>query len=319
MTAAKLDIHQAITDQIVTAIENGAPDFKMPWHRSRGSLMRPVNVSTGNAYQGVNVLSLWVAAEVHGYSTPIWGTYRQWQAKGAQVRKGEKASLVVFYKELEFERENAETGQSEEGKTLFARASHVFNAAQVDGFELPEPEDAPKTIIESLADADALIAASGAIIREGGEKAFYRPSDDTIALPDRFRFTGTETMSPQEAFYATALHELTHWTGAKHRLDRNFAGRFGSESYAFEELIAELGASYLCAHLGITTELRPDHAAYIANWLKVLKGDKKAIFTAASQADKAARFLLAFGDLAPTPTRPDMPSEPPDPVDELGL
>lgn len=319
MTAAKLDIHQAITNQIIEAIEAGAGEFKMPWHRSHGSLMRPVNVSTGKPYQGVNILSLWVTVEAHGYSAPVWGTYRQWQDKGAQVRKGEKSSLIVFYKELEYTRENAETGEAEDGKTLFARASHVFNVAQVDGYALPEAKHAPRTEIEALTDADALLAASRAIIREGGERAFYRPSDDTIVLPDRHRFTGTETMSPQEAFYATALHELTHWSGAKHRLDRDFSGRFGTASYAFEELIAELGASYLCADLGITTELRPDHAAYIANWLKVLKDDKKAIFTAASQADKAARFLLAFKDMPPSPTRPDMPPEPPDPDEDLAL
>ena len=317
MTA--LDIHQAITDQIVAAIEAGAPDFKMPWHRSHGSLMRPMNVSSGNAYQGVNILSLWVAAECKGFTAPVWGTYRQWLAKGAQVRKGEKASLVVFYKELDFARENAETGETEEGKTLFARASHVFNAAQVDGFALPEPEGTPRTLIESLDAAEALMRATGITTHEGGERAFYRPSDDTITMPDRWRFTGSDTMTPQEAFYATWLHEGIHASGAKHRLDRDLANRFGSAAYAFEELIAELGASYLCADIGITTDLRPDHAAYIATWLKVLKDDKKAIFTAASQADKAARYILGFNSDAPTPTRPESPSPdaPPDEADAL--
>jgi antirestriction protein ArdC len=300
MKTDKLDIHQHITDQIVAAIESGVGEFQMPWHRAHGSLMRPVNIASGKRYQGVNVVSLWLAAEAKGFSAPLWGTYRQWQAKGAQVRKGEKSSLIVFYKEHDFERTNADTGETEEARALIARASPVFNVAQVDGYALPEPDDAPPmAVIDPIARADELIRASGAIVREGGERAFYAPEPDIICVPDRWRFTGTATMNPTEAFYTTKLHELTHWSGHKSRLARDFSGRFGSNAYAFEELIAGLGEAYLCADLGVTTAMRPDHAAYVGHWLNVMKADKRAIFTAASQAQSAANYLLAFIEPAP--------------------
>lgn len=295
MNNERRDIHQQITDQIIAAIEAGASTFRLPWHRDSGGLARPTNVASSRPYQGVNVLTLWVAAEANGFAAPLWGTYRQWQAKGAQVRKGERASHIVFYKELDLQRVNEQTGETEEGRALFARASAVFNVAQVDGYSIET--DAPSPPQASFARLDAaemLLGASGATVIEGGDRAFYRPSDDTVHLPERTRFTGTDTMAPAESFYATALHELTHWTGAKHRLDRAFGNRFGSRAYAFEELIAELGASYLCTELGVTTALRPDHAAYIAHWLEIMRGDKKAIFTAASAAQRAADFLMAF-------------------------
>ena len=156
------------------------------------------------------------------------------------------------------------------------------------------------TPIES---AEALIHATGADIREGGDRAFYHPHEDYVAMPDRARFLGSASSTPTDAWYATHLHELTHWSGAKHRLDRNLAQRFGSEAYAMEELIAELGSAFLCADLGLATAPRSDHAAYVARWLKVLKQDKRAVFTAASQADRAARYLLGLRD--PLPTRPE--------------
>ncbi|MGE0371635.1 MAG: ArdC family protein, partial [Gammaproteobacteria bacterium] len=238
MSNERRDIHQQITDQIITAIEAGAGEFCLPWHRPKGSLTRPTNIASGNAYQGVNVLTLWVAAEAKGFPAGLWGTYRQWQAKGAQVRKGEKASLVVFYKELDVQREDAATGETTDSRVLLARASPVFNVAQVDGYALPDAAPPPPSSFDVVARAEALMRNSGALIYEGGDRAFYRPVDDSVHLPDRGRFTGTDTMSAQEAFYATSFHELTHWTGAKHRLDRAFGNRFGSRAYAFEELVA---------------------------------------------------------------------------------
>ena len=311
LSASRIDVHQTITDQIVSAIEAGTPTFTMPWHRSHGSLARPVNVLTGKHYQGINILNLWIAAEMRGYAAPIWGTYKQWQEKGAQVRKGEKASLIVFYKELEYARDAEGHDGNEAGvdRVLFARPSWVFNASQVEGFVLPEPDTFTPSMIDPLETAERLAQASGADIREGGDKAFYHVAGDYVVMPDRQRFSGSETMTAQEAYYATKLHELGHWTGAKHRLDRDLAARFGSDHYAMEELIAELTASYLCADLGITTELRPDHAAYIATWLKVLKDDKKAIFTAAGAAQKAAAYLHKF-------VEDPEPNPPPDPTGE---
>ena len=290
----RFDVHQHITDQIVSAIEAGAGTWQMPWHRSSHALTRPKNIASGNAYRGINILSLWVAAESRGYEQGIWGTYKQWQEAGAQVRKGEKSSVIVFYKELERDGED-ESDQGGARRTLFARASRVFNVAQVDSFALPEGDAVPtEDRITPIEAAEAFTAGTGARITIGGDRAFYRPSEDAITMPDRPRFVGTETLSPTEAWYATLLHELTHWTGAKHRLDRDLSGRFGSDSYAIEELVADLGAAFLCAELGITANPRADHAAYLAGWLKVLKADKKAIFTAASAAGKAADYLATL-------------------------
>lgn len=289
----RFDIHQAITDQIVTAMES-AGDFQMPWIRSRGgSFARPQNIASGNLYNGVNVLSLWVSALAAEFPSNIWGTYKQWQDKGCQVRKGEKSSLVVFYKTFEVEQTDPETGESESGERMMARASRVFNAAQVEGFELAAENLPDAPLFDPIERAERFAAATGAIIEEGGDKACYIPSADMIRMPDRRRFTGTDTTSPAEAFYSTLSHELVHWTSATSRLDRQLSRRFGDEAYAMEELIAELGAAFLCADLGITPEPRQDHACYLKNWLSVLKDDKKAIFTAAAKASQAASYLLA--------------------------
>jgi antirestriction protein ArdC len=292
MTAQRIDVYTQVTNNIIAAIEAGAGDWQMPWHRSGEGLNRPVNIDTAKAYRGINVVSLWAAGQARGFTTGTWGTYRQWQANGCQVRKGEKSSLVVFYKELDVEEQNND-GTTEHGKRLMARASWVFNADQVDGYEapaLPEPKD-PVQVIDA---AERFVTGTGATIRHGGTRAFYRPSDDTIQMPERERFLGTETSTATESYYATLLHELTHWTGHDRRCDRQFGKRFGDDAYAMEELVAELGAAFLCADLGVTLTPRPDHAAYIDNWLKVLKADKKAIFTAASAAAKATDYLAGL-------------------------
>lgn len=287
----KLDIHQEITNRIVDAIET-AGEFRLPWIRDKGgSFARPVNVASKNPYNGVNIVSLWVAGLAADYPSNLWGTYRQWQEKGCQVRRGEKSSLVVFYKTLAVEETDEQTGETETGERLLARASHVFNAAQVDGFEISAEElpDAPG--FDPIAMAEAFVTNTGAQVEEGGDRACFIPALDLIRMPDRRRFTGTETTTPAEAFYSTLCHELVHWSGAKSRLDRDLSGRFGDEAYAIEELIAELGAAFLCADLALTPEPRVDHACYVKNWLAVLKNDKKAIFTAAAKASRAASWL----------------------------
>lgn len=292
----KFDIHQEITTRIVDAIET-AGDFRLPWIKNTGgSFARPVNITSKNPYNGVNVVSLWVSALAADYPSNIWGTYRQWQEKGCQVRKGEKSSLVVFYKTFEVEDVNKQTGEVEAGERMIARASSVFNAAQVEGFEIVAEELPEEPAFSPIERAETFTAATGAQIEEGGEKACFIPSRDMIRMPDRRRFTGTETTTAAEGFYSTLAHELVHWSGAEKRLDRDLSGRFGDESYAIEELVAELGAAFLCADLGITPEPREDHARYIKNWLAVLKNDKKAIFTAAAKASQAATWLLAHED-----------------------
>jgi antirestriction protein ArdC len=293
MSKERFDIHQHVTDKIVTAIERGAGDFRLPWHRCAGSIMRPVNVASKKAYRGVNVVALWAYAEESGYSSGVWGTYRQWSEAGAQVRKGEKAAFVVFYKELEFAAES-ETGDADTITRLFARATPVFAAEQVDGYQPSVIDTPPTTIITPIEQAEALVRATSASIHHGGGRAFYRPSTDSIQLPPREAFIGSPTSTPAEAYYSTILHELTHWTSAPNRCNRELGKRFGDQAYAIEELVAELGAAFLCADLGITDEPRADHAQYLATWLSVLKADKKAIFTAASKASEAAAFLTAL-------------------------
>ena len=290
----RFDVHEAITNQIIAAIDAGTGKLQMPWHRSGANIMRPVNVASGNAYRGVNTVALWAAADAFGYEHGLWGTYRQWQDRGAQVRKGEKSSLIVFYRE--FDHDDADdSGDVDRRPRCMARASRVFNIAQVDGYELTEP-NTDDNRVDPIASAEAFVSATGAKISEGGDRAFYSIREDAITMPDRFRFIDTKSGTATEAWYATLLHELTHWTGASHRLDRTFGERFRDDAYAMEELVAELGAAFLCGDLGISAEPRTDHAAYIDSWLRILKGDRKAIFTAASAANMAAGYLASLGN-----------------------
>jgi antirestriction protein ArdC len=294
--SARQDIYRSITDRIVLAIQRGVPQFDMPWHRGIVAGGRPVNAYTDIAYRGVNVVALWVAAELEHFGSRYWATYKQWHKVGAQVRAGERGSLIVFYKESARATYDDDTGEVSSESYLVAQSSFAFNADQVDGW-LP-PEDPTKEQVEPVKAAETLVATAGADIRHGGDVACYVPTEDLIRMPDHSRFTGTSTSSAREAYYAVLLHELTHWTGHRSRLNRDFANRFGDHAYAMEELVAELGAAFLCADLRVSPTPRADHAAYIANWLDVLKQDKKALFTAASRAAAAAEFLLKLQDAA---------------------
>lgn len=293
----RFDVHQAITNQIIAAIDAGTGKLQMPWHRSGANIMRPVNVASGNAYRGVNTVALWAAADAFGYDHGLWGTYRQWQDRGAQVRKGEKSSLIVFYREFDSDDAGDQSGDDDRLRRCMARASRVFNIAQVDGYviDVPTTDD---NRVDPIASAEAFITSTGAKISEGGDRAFYNIREDAITMPDRYRFIDTKSGTATEAWYATLLHELTHWTGASHRLDRGFGERFGDDAYAMEELVAELGAAFLCDDFGISAEPRADHAAYIDSWLRILKGDRKAIFAAASAASRAAEFLITLAPCA---------------------
>jgi antirestriction protein ArdC len=286
MSKERFDIHQHLTDRIVAAIEAGAGQWQMPWHRGSGG-RHPVNIASGNKYRGVNVLGLWVEAQVHGFGSHVWGTYRQWAEKGTTVRKGQKASYVVFYKEIEVASD--EGAEDDHKSRLFARATPVFNADQVAGLD-QAPAAAP---VEGLQDVDGFIARTEAKITHGGHRACFNPKLDEIHMPPRELFTGSASSTSTEAYYSTLLHELTHWTALPHRCGRDLSGRFGTEAYAMEELVAELGAAFLCAELGIAVEPRVDHAQYLAHWLEVLKADKRAIFTAASKAGEAVVYLCA--------------------------
>jgi len=279
------DVYRTITDRIIEAIEAGAGQFVMPWHG--GNVARPQNALTGNDYHGVNILALWAEACLRGFATGWWATYKQWQEVGAQVKRGERASTIVFFKRFD---EAQQEDESQTSTRLFARASRVFNGDQVDCWQAPA-EPYPYGTAEVIPAVAALVEASEADIRQGGAMACYRIPFDCIEMPPMEAFRGSPTSSATHAYASTLLHELVHWTGAKHRLDRGFDEKFDKEKLAAEELVAEIGAAYLCADLGVSNEPRPDHAAYVASWLKLLRNDKKAIFVASRLADRAARFL----------------------------
>ena len=287
------DLFQRITRQIADAIAAGAPSFEMPWHKW-GEGTQPINTISGRPYRGVNTILLWAAAEQAGYSSGRWATFRQWSEAGAQVRKGEKSTFILFWKTAA--NDDSGSDESDDHSTdarprFIARAYAVFNEHQVDG---AEPAALRPTLShdERIAAAEDFIAATGAQIRHGGDRAYYAPGSDQVWLPQFEQFKTTD------AYYSVALHELTHWSGAKSRLNRDLKNRFGSEAYAAEELVAELGSAFLAAHLGITLEPRPDHAAYIASWLKILDNDSRAILTASSKAQEAADYLIGLSAAA---------------------
>jgi antirestriction protein ArdC len=279
------DVHQAITDKIVQAIEAGAGPFVMPWHTRQVAAGRPTNARTLNPYRGINVVALWAEAMLAERTTGFWATYQQWSELGAQVRRGERGATIVFYKPL-----HPTDGEEDEADRprRVARASTVFHQDQVDGWAPLAYTNGGADIIAS---GEALLALSGATVRFGEALACYDRGRDMILMPDRRDFHRTPTSTATEAFYGTLFHELTHWTGAGHRLDRTFGVRFGDQAYAMEELVAELGAAFLCADQGIANKPRPDHAAYVASWLKVLRSDARAIFVAARAASTAAGYL----------------------------
>jgi antirestriction protein ArdC len=288
-TAARPDVYARITDDIVAQLEAGARPWHQPWNARHvaGGISRPLR-NNGQAYQGVNVLVLWLTAFQKGYGCPIWLTFQQAKEAGGFVRKGEHGATVVYANTFDRKGKDEETGEDTVEKVPFLKAYTVFNAEQVEG--LPGHyyalAQAPRNLAERLDRAEAFFTASGADTRHGGTKAFYTTSQDFIQLPPY------ETFESRESYYATRAHESVHWTGHEKRLARSFdSKRFGDDGYAVEELVAELGAAFLCADLGLTPEEQPEHASYLAAWLKVLKADKRAIFTAASHASKAAEYL----------------------------
>ena len=288
------DIHQTVTDRIIAMLETAQKaGGEMPWHRPGVAHSRPTNVLSQKRYRGINVLSLWGAADAANYRSGIWGTYAHWSQIGAQVRKGERASPIVFYKPLEIADEkagvNGDGGEPGTKTVRMAKGYWGFNADQVDGYPLPEMPTDDK--VQPIAGTEAFIAALGIPIKHGGARAFYRPSEDFIQMPDKILFRDMPTSTATDGYHAVLFHECGHASGAKHRLDRDLSGRFGSNSYAMEEMVAEFCSGLLCADLGISAQPREDHAHYIANWLAVLKNDKAAVFAAAAAANRAVEFL----------------------------
>lgn len=287
-----IDVYQSVTDAIIKAIEDSPGEVTMPWQRSGLPTFIPKNASTDALYNGCNILALWCAAEVKCYPVSLWASYRQWQSLDAQVRKGESGTLIAFYKPYDVAPNPENAG--DDGKRFVARASYVFNVSQVDGYE---PETLPP--LEPLQRHQAVedfVRATGAVIHYGGDRAYYATGPDRIQMPDEHRFRQDDAVERATAHACVLFHELGHWSGAQHRLDRQFGKRFGDDQYAAEEVVAELTASFLAAQLGISSVPRADHAHYIRHWLDVMKKDKRAIFTAAAKAAEAARYLTGFSD-----------------------
>lgn len=276
------DLHARLAATILAQLETADPaSWSPPWH---GAAPMPRNALTRRRYRGINVLALWCASQANSYTNARWATYRQWTALGAQVRKAERGTLVLFYKE----RPRGTDADPLDGAPFVARAAYVFNAAQVD--TAPPPADAPGASVtpDPLPAFDVFAASTGAAIQHGGNRACYIPTTDTIHLPPRTAFR-TPT-----GYAGTLAHELVHWTGAPHRLDRDLTGRFGARAYAAEELVAELGSTFVLADLGIARTPHPNHAAYCASWAPLLRADPRALSTAATQASRAADHLTTL-------------------------
>ena len=285
-TSERQDVYSKVTNQIIAAIEQGSVGtWRMPWHTSGRYAFSPVNVTSRKPYRGINILCLWSAAQAKGYESGEWGTYKQFQDRGAQVRRGEKATTVCFWKFANStESQDGDDTPAAGSRLLFVRGYAVFNAAQVSGFEPKVETERP--MLERIEQAEAFFRSVGADVSYGGNRAYYAPATDHIQMPpfDAFR----DSVSA----YSTLAHEHAHWTSHSSRCDRQLGKRFGDMAYAAEELIAELGAAFTCAHLGLSTEPREDHASYISSWLKALKADSKAIFTAASKAQQATDWMI---------------------------
>jgi antirestriction protein ArdC len=285
----RTDVYQKITDQIVGELEKGVRPWLKPWNaeHAAGRITRPLR-GNGIPYRGINILMLWSAAMEKGFAAPIWMTFKQALEFNAHVRKGEQGSLVVYADKIIRAETDADTGEESERAIPFMKGYTVFNVEQIDGlperfYAKAEPRGESVQRIERV---EAFFAATGAVVRHGGNRAYYSIGTDHVQMPP------IEAFRDAESYYATRAHETTHWTRHKSRLDRDFGRkRFGDEGYAIEELVAELGSAFLSADLDLMPEVRDDHAAYIASWIKVLKDDKRAIFSAASHAQRAADFL----------------------------
>jgi antirestriction protein ArdC len=287
-TAKRTDVYTRVTDRIIAELEQGVRPWLKPWNaeHAAGRITRPLRFN-GERYSGINILMLWAEAETKGYACPIWMTFNQARELGGFVKKGEHGSPVVYASKFK-KNETDDAGQEVEREIPFLKEYTVFNVEQIES--LPEwyyqLKEQPKPQMQRIEQADAFFARTGADIRTGGNQAYYAITGDYVQMP---RF---ECFRDPESHAATLAHELTHWTRHGSRLNREFGRkRFGDEGYAMEELVAELGAAFLCADLAITPEVRDDHASYIECWLKVLKDDKRAIFSAASHASKAVDFL----------------------------
>jgi antirestriction protein ArdC len=287
---APRDHYQEVTDRIIAALEAGMPPWRRPWDPDKtGGPAMPRNAATGHRYRGINVLTLGMSPLAFESADPRWATYKQAEDRGWQVRRGERGTTGFFFKRLEL-RDDSKPEDDEKAvrRIPLLRAFTLFHASQIDGI----PDYVPPTVAEAPwrapEAAEIILANSGAVIRIGGERAFYSPATDHIQMPPRAAF------DTAEKFCGVLLHEMSHWSGAASRLNRDLRNHFGSHDYAREELRAEIGQVMVCTELGIADCDFSNNAAYVATWLEKLRSDRKEIFRAAADAQRIADYLLAF-------------------------
>ena len=272
----KVDIYTEVTNRVIERLEQGFAPWLKPWH-TENTLDK--NIASGNEYNGINRIILGMS----GFNCNIWGSFKQWKDLGANVKLHEKGTAIVFYKPVSGVKVTSE-GEEVIYNSVFT-TSYIFNAEQVEGIEIKPREIEDKPFLNNV-DIDNMVLNTGANIKHGGNSAYYRPSEDYINMPIKSDF------NDEAGYYATLLHELTHWSGHKHRLDRTKGKRFGDTQYAFEELIAELGSAFLCEKFAVKGDIR--HEGYIASWLKALKNDNKMIFSASAYAQKSTDYIVNF-------------------------
>ncbi|AKH18973.1 ArdC family protein [Sphingomonas sanxanigenens] len=294
--APRRDAAAEITNLIIRKLEEGVPPWRRPWRMSAGA-GQPLR-HCGTPYSGINRLYLWAIADARGYASPYWMTARQAEQLGGRVRRHEQGSVSVFFSRMTRDERNPSTGETVSRLIRFLRSHVVYAADQIDG--LPDQYRIEREIPTPLAPSerqnaiDRFFSAIPSTVRHGGNEAFYHPTADYIQMPHRHMFRSADLHA------STLAHEHIHWTANRNRLARAFGKRFGDNAYAFEELVADVGAGLVCADLGLPNEIHDSHASYLASWLSVMKADKTAIITAAAHADRAWQLLRSYSAAAET-------------------
>jgi antirestriction protein ArdC len=295
--ALSTDICENITASIIRELDAGALPWVKPWRGDAGvagNFPTLPRRHTGEAYRGINILLLWAASDRAGFKSNVWMTYKQAQEYKAFVRKGEKGTQIVYASKIVKPGDMTESGEQSADKVIsFLKGYTVFNVDQIDGLPAkfaaaPHVRAADNGQNDDLPGIADWFSAVPAVLHHGGDRAYFSPHTDFVAMPVKAAFKSAQ------AYYGTLAHEFVHWTGHETRLNREFGKRFGDNAYAMEELVAELGAAFTMASLGLLPQVRDDHAPYIASWLKVLKADSRAIVTAAAKASDAVAYLEAF-------------------------
>lgn len=292
---ARRDHYQEVTNKIVAALEAGRKPWQKPWDPAKAvHPTAPVNAVTGRRYRGINTLMLGLSPLSFEANDPRWCSYKQAKERGWQVRRGETGTIVFFFKKLTVDDRGPGEGRGSrrdgDGSQKFIpllRAFTVFHASQIDAIPAFRAAETNRPLVQRLEAADLIMKNSRADIRSGGDRAYYCPASDHIQLPPDSAFH-----SP-EGHAATTLHEMAHWTGSSHRLNRDLTGSFGTQAYSREELRAEIASATICSILGLPTDIE-NHASYLGSWIEILKNDKREIFRAAADAQKIADYLLAF-------------------------